>query len=270
VLVVGAEKMNDVDSAVSTKFLAAAANYANEYGSTFPGLYALMAQAHMQQFGTIREHLSAVAVKNHEHSFSNPQAQYHKHFTLEQVSKSMPVADPLRLLDCSPITDGAAAVVLSSRKVRQKPSIVGFGQGQDSMDIAHRTNLWELQATKKAATSAYQMANLTADQIPVAEVHDCFTIAEILATEDLGFFEKGKGGVAVQTGKTTHGGTVVINPSGGLKACGHPVGATGVKQVAYLANLLEKGEYPYALAHNVGGSGATAVVHILKNNKKNK
>lgn len=264
VLVVGAEKMNDADSSLTTQYLAGAANYGAEFGSTFPGLYAILANAHMSEFGTTRDQLSAVAQKNHLHSFDNPQAQYHKSFTIEQINKSILVADPLRLLDCSPITDGAAAVVLSSKKVKGKVQIIGRGHGQDSLDLANRQSLTELQATKKAAQQAYQSANIKAQDIEVAEVHDCFTIAEILATEDLGFIEKGKGGQAALDGETTYEGKIVINPSGGLKASGHPIGATGVKQVAYLANLLEQGKFKLALAHNVGGSGATAVVNILK------
>ncbi|NCN87758.1 MAG: thiolase domain-containing protein [Candidatus Pacebacteria bacterium] len=267
VLVVGVEKMNDADSSLTTKYLAAAANYSTEFGSTFPGLYAMLANAHMREFGTTRSQLSAVARKNHEHGFANPQAQYHKHFSLDQISNSIPVADPLRLLDCSPITDGAAAVVLTTKKIKDKNKkravIIGRGHGQDSLDLANRESLVEIQASTKAAKQAYQMSGLSAQDIEVAEVHDCFTIAEILATEDLGFFKKGDGGRAAETGKTTYGGEVVINPSGGLKASGHPVGATGVKQIAYLAKLLEENKFTKALSHNVGGSGATAVVHIL-------
>lgn len=267
VLVVGAEKMNDADSSLTTKYLAGAANYSTEFGSTFPGLYAILAQAHMNEFGTTRDQLSAVAAKNHLHGFDNPQAQYHKKFTIEQINMSIPVADPLRLLDCSPVTDGAAAIVLSGNDVKGKAQIIGRGQGQDSLDLAGRKNLTELNATKKAAKQAYQSAKVKAGDIEVAEVHDCFTIAEILATEDLGFFKKGEGGDAAIKGKTTYGGEVVINPSGGLKASGHPIGATGIKQVAYLAKLLEHGKFKLALAHNVGGSGATAVVNILKIDK---
>jgi acetyl-CoA C-acetyltransferase len=267
VLVVGVEKMNDADSSLTTKYLAAAANYTTEFGSTFPGLYAILANAHIKKFGTTRSQLSAVAKKNHAHGFDNPQAQYHKYFTIDQISNSIPVADPLRLLDCSPVTDGAAAVVLTTKQLKKKKGnraiIIGHGHGQDSLDLASRGSLIELVATTKAAKQAYQMAGLTAEDIEVAEVHDCFTIAEIFALEDLGFFKKGDGGKATEKGYTTYGGKVVINPSGGLKASGHPVGATGVKQIAYLAKLLEEKKFTKALSHNVGGSGATAIVHIL-------
>jgi len=265
VLVVGVEKMTDIDSALATKYLSGAAFYGQEYGSTFPGLYGLLAGAHMQKYGTTRDQLSAVAVKNHLHAFDNPNAQYHKKFSLDQISQSQLVADPLRLLDCSPITDGAAAVVLTTKEVKGLAKINGFGHGQDSLDLAGRQSMTSLEATKTAARLAYKMSNLSAQKIQVAEVHDCFTIAEILAYEDLEFVGAGEGGKLVATGKTTYGGQVVVNPSGGLKAGGHPVGATGVKQIAYLAKILAQGQFETALAHNVGGSGATSVVHILTN-----
>jgi acetyl-CoA C-acetyltransferase len=316
VMVLGVEKMTDSNSGEATKILSSASDYDFEYGSTFPALYALLAKAHMHKFGTTRKHLSAVSVKNHRHALNNSKAHFQKLFSLDQVSKSSMVADPLRLLDCSPVSDGASAVILSTkdfgkvltdgsggsakRKVagiagsgtgkisyENKPKIIGFGHAQDSLDLANRETLTSLKATKKAVREALVKANesqenLTIKDIKVAEVHDCFTIAEILAIEDLGFFKKGEGAKATLEGKTTFGGDVVINPSGGLKACGHPVGATGVKQVAYLAELLEKGFskngdevgggnkekikiFPkYALAQNVGGSGATVVVHILE------
>jgi len=264
VLVVGVEKMTDVSSEMATHILSGATDVHLEAGSTFPALYALLAQQHMAEYGTTREQLSAVAVKNHLHALENPEAQFHKKFTLDQVSQSLLVADPLRILDCSPISDGAAAVVLTSHPSSGSPQILGWGQGQDSIDLANRASLTTLQATKTAAKHAFARAKLTPTDIQVAEVHDCFTIAEIFAIEDLGFVPKGSGGAATLDNRTTTSGNVMINPSGGLKACGHPVGATGVKQVAYLAKLLKQGQYQVGLTHNVGGSGATAVVHILK------
>lgn len=263
VLVVGVEKMTDVEGDLATRYLAGAAHFAQEYGSTFPGLYALLTQAHQQQYGTTREQLSSVAVKNHRHAFDNPTAQYHKQLTLDQVSQSQLVADPLRLLDCSPLTDGAAAVILTTKDLKNQVEVAGFGHGQDSLDLAHRSSLTSLAATQAAAQAAYQMAGLTAANIQVAEVHDCFTIGEILACEDLGLVAAGQGGPTTLSGQTTHGGQIVINPSGGLKAGGHPVGATGIKQVAYLTKLLRADQFATGLAHNVGGSGATSVVHLL-------
>jgi acetyl-CoA C-acetyltransferase len=260
VMVVGVEKMTDVSASETTRILASAADAQTEYGSTFPGLYAILAQQHMLTYGTTREQLSAVAVKNHAHALNNPKAQFHKSFTLEQVSNSQLVADPLRVLDCSPISDGAAAVILSRQPVKGRAQIIGFGHGQDSLDLAGRASLTSLAATKRAADQAYTQAGMSPQQIQAAEVHDCFTIAEILAAEDLGFARPGE--TANHTPKKP-----IINHSGGLKACGHPVGATGVKQIAYLAHLLETQQYQTGLTHNVGGSGATAVVHILKGTK---
>lgn len=263
VMVVGVEKMTDVSAEDTTHILSGAADSQTEVGSTFPALYALLAQLHMTTFGTTREQLSAVAVKNHLHALDNPHAQFHKKFTIEQISASQCVADPLRILDCSPISDGASAVILTTRPIAHKTKIIGFGHGQDSLDLAHRKDLLSLDATQKAVQQALLQSELKIHDIQAAEVHDCFTIAEILAVEDLGFVAKGQGGPATLSQQTTYGGKVVINPSGGLKACGHPVGATGVKQVAYLAQEIEKEKFTHALAHNVGGSGATAVVHIL-------
>ncbi len=279
VLVVGAEKMTDLSSGDTTRILASASEFQKEYGSNFPALYALLAQAHIKEFGTTRKQLSEVASKNHKHAVTNKKAQFRREISAEIISKSMQIADPIRLLDCSPVSDGASAVILTSKDIKKylgKTEIIGFGHGQDSLSLADRESLTQLLATKKAAKIAYKEAGVSAKDISYAEVHDCFTIAEILASEDLGFIKKGQGGVAVTQGKTTYGGTVVINPSGGLKACGHPVGATGVKQIAFLANLLEqkflgqseKNKPTFALSHNVGGSGATAIVHILKSRTK--
>ncbi|MBD3250823.1 MAG: thiolase domain-containing protein [Candidatus Pacebacteria bacterium] len=268
VLVVGVEKMTDAGTTQTTEVLAMAADYYQEYGSTFPGLYALLAQTHIEQFGTTRQQLSAVAQKNHSQALDNKKAQYRREFSLEQISNSNLVADPLRLLDCSPISDGAAAVVLTTGAGEASPKskrtqIFGFGHGQDSLDLASRGSLTELGATVRAAQAAFRSAGLKPEEIEAAEVHDCFTIAEILAIEDLGFFEKGQGGPATLAGQTGWEGQVVVNPSGGLKAFGHPIGATGVKQIAYLDKLITEGKIETGLAHNVGGSGATAVVHIL-------
>lgn len=293
VLVVGVEKMTDVSPSVATQVLATAADMQNESGSTFPGLYALFAQAHAEKYGTTREQFSAVAVKNHLYAVDNEYAQYRRKITFEQVEQSALVADPLRLLDCSPITDGAAAVVLQRVSSDEKATaqankkavfITGQGHAQDTLDIASRNNLTKLQATVKAGKQAYTQAGISAQEIQVAEVHDCFTIAEILASEDLGFYEKGAAGPAVvaaakqllkgnksnkENRENNELHKPIINLSGGLKACGHPVGATGVKQIAYIAELLESGKFKTGLTHNVGGSGATAIVHILQTDLKN-
>ena len=263
VLVLGVEKMTDVSGSQASAILATAASREKEYGSTFPALYAVLADYHMHRYGTTREQLSSVVVKNHLHAFSNPQAQFHKKFTLEDVANSAIVASPLRLLDCSPISDGVAAVILSSKKSNRKTQILGFGHAQDTLALQDRQDLGKLVATQKAAKQAFNQAGLSQKDIQAIEVHDCFSIAEILATEDLGFFSKGQAAKAIAKGQATYGGLVIVNPSGGLKACGHPVGATGVKQVAFLASLIEANQFDRALAHNVGGSGATAIVNIL-------
>ena len=267
VLVVGVEKMTD--GADVTSVLSAAAHQAKEYGSTFPGLYALLAKAHMEKYQTPRRALSMISAKNHTHALTNKKAQFRRRISPEMVEASVVVADPLTVLDCSPVSDGAAAVVLSVKKPKKRSvQVTGFGQGQDSLDLTDRKSLTSLQSTKTAAKKAYTMARCKPNDIQVAEVHDCFTIAELLAMEDLGFCKPGSSAQAVLDLQTTlenrNKKLPVINHSGGLKACGHPVGATGVKQVAYLYELLSEGDFSKALAHNVGGSGATAVVSILE------
>ena len=279
VLILGIEKMTDYKpEEVAQALMAAGSDEERKAGLTFPGLYALMAQAHMEKYGTTEEEMAAVAVKNHFHACLNEKAQFKKEITIDDVLKSAKVADPLKLLDCSPISDGAAAIILSSKfKVqssRDKPVFIAASAvATDTLALADREDLISLKATKKAARKAYQMAGLGPEDIDLAEVHDCFTIAEIMAMEDLGFFEKGKAGQAILKGETKIGGKgPIINSSGGLKAGGHPVGATGVKQIVEVFNQLSgqagkrqvKGA-KIGLAHNVAGSGALAVVHILSN-----
>lgn len=274
VVVLGIEKMTDhKPEDVASALMGAGSEEERSSGITFPGLYAMIARVHMREFGTTEEDLAAVAVKNHYHATLNPNAQFHAEITVEQVMKSSRIADPLKLLDCSPISDGAAAVVLSSVPTPRGVRVVASAVETDSLGLAQRKTLTELSATVRVSRKAYGIAGITANDVDVAEVHDCFTIAEILAAEDLGFFPKGKAAAAIRTGAVTLGTAkgIVMNPSGGLKGCGHPVGATGVKQIAELVEQL-RGEAGtrqvkgarVGLAHNVGGSGATAVVHILK------
>lgn len=280
VVVLGVEKMTDhKPEHVASALVGAGTNEERIAGATFPALYALLARNHMEKYGTTEEQLAAVAIKNHYHASFNPNAQFHNLLTVEQVMKSSCVADPLKLLDCSPISDGAAALVLTSANLKSQNSnsnkvvIVASTVATDTLGLHHRNSLTELKATKEAAQKAYQQAGIKPSDIDIAEVHDCFTIAEILAMEDLGFYQKGKAALAITAGETTLGGSkqLVVNTSGGLKACGHPVGATGVKQIVELVEQLRgncgKRQATGArigLAHNVGGSGATAVVHILK------
>ncbi len=274
VVVLGIEKMTDhKPEDVATALMGAGSEEERVAGATFPGLYAMLARIHMKEFGTTEEQLAAVAVKNHFHASLNPNAQFHNTLTAEQVMKSSRIADPLKLLDCSPISDGAAAVVMSARKTPRAIGIAASVVATDTLGLAQRKSLIELMATREASQKAYAIAGITAKDVDVAEVHDCFTIAEVLAMEDLGFFAKGKAAAAIAGGKTTigNGKHVVVNPSGGLKGCGHPVGATGVKQIVELVEQLrgsagkrQVAKARVGLAHNVGGSGATTVVHILK------
>ncbi|MCJ7739789.1 thiolase domain-containing protein [Candidatus Microgenomates bacterium] len=272
VLVLGVEKMTDhKPEEVAQMLMGAGTDAEREAGATFPGLYAIMARCHMQKYGTTEEDMAQVAVKNHYHASLNSHAQFVFPVTLEKVMKSPKVADPLKLLDCSPITDGAAAVILTKIK-NNEVNIIASAVATDTLGLSEREDLTGLKAVRVASQKAYQMAGISPKEIDVAEVHDCFTIAEIMAMEDLGFFEKGKAARAITSGKTKLGGSgPIINTSGGLKACGHPVGATGVKQIVEIYNQLKgiagrkqvEGA-KIGLTHNVGGSGATAVVHILK------
>lgn len=278
VLVIGVEKMTDVSADESTSILATAADqeYEAMSGITFPGLYAMIATRHMHEYGTTIEQLAAVSVKNHRHASKNPNAQFPFPVTLEQVMQSAPVALPLRLLHCSPITDGAAAVILcpadKARSYTSTPvKVIGSGQATDSIALHGRKDITTLTATVEAAKAAYKMAGIRPEDVDVAEVHDCFSIAEICITEDLGFVKKGQGGPAVADGLTDYGGKVVVNPSGGLKGKGHPVGATGVAQVCEIVEQLRgsAGERQVVnaqigLSQNMGGSGGSAVVHVFE------
>jgi acetyl-CoA C-acetyltransferase len=279
VLVGGVEKMTDVTTGGATFALSTAADQEYEcyHGVTFPGLYALIARAHMHKYGTTREQLAMVAVKNHKNGAKNPLAQYPFEITIEDVLKSTLVADPLRLLDCSPITDGAAAVILCSvelaKEFKKDPiiKIIGSGHATDYIALHSREDITWLSATEKAAKRAYKMANKTPKDIDFAEVHDCFTIAEICVTEALGFFEKGMGGEAVEKRLTDLDGRIPINPSGGLKSKGHPVGATGIAQVIEVVKQFreEAGERQVknariALTQNMGGTGGSTLVHIFE------
>jgi Acetyl-CoA acetyltransferase len=269
--------MTDVGAEKAMDALASAADreWEAEVGATFPGLYAMMARAHMHELGTTREQLAQVAVKNHYHGSMNPRAQFRNKITIDTVINSPLVADPLRLFDCSPITDGAAAVVLvpaeRAKEFTDTPIYVkAAAQASDTISLHDRRSLTSIDATTIAADRAFKMARLQRSQIDVAEVHDCFTIAEIMAIEDLGFFEKGAGGPVTLAGDTAIGGKIPINTSGGLKACGHPVGATGIKQAVEIVEQLRgdagKRQVDGAevgLTHNVGGTGGTVVVHIL-------
>lgn len=277
VVVGGVEKMTDVVTERTTQTLATAADQEWEafMGMTFPGLYAMMARRHMHEFGTTREQLALVSVKNHANAKHNPYAQFHMDITVEDVLNSPMVADPLRLLDCSPITDGAACVILASEKKAKEFTdspvyVTGSGQASSTISLHSRKRIPVVDSTINAGKEAYRRAGKSPKDIQVAEVHDAFTIGEIVAIEGLGFVEIGKGGKATEEGETQIGGRIPVNTSGGLKAKGHPVGATGVAQAVEIALQLRgeaKGRQVDAdvgLSHNVGGSGGTAVIHIYE------
>ena len=278
VVVGGVEKMTHRTTAEVTEYLAMASDFPFEQwnGITFPGLYALMATAHMHKYGTTEEHLAKVAVKNHHNGTLNPKAHMQKEITIEKAMSSKLVAWPLTLYDCSLISDGASCVILSHPDIAKKLTdtpvhIIGSGQASDSIGLYDREEVTSLKAARLAGQCAYKMAGLEPKDLDVAEVHDCFTIAEILAYEDLGLCNSGKGGNMIDEGTTEIGGKIPVNPSGGLKSKGHPVGATGTAQ-AYeiylqLTGQAEKRQIKGAeigLSHNVGGSGATASVHIYR------
>jgi len=279
VLVVGAEKMTEVSTAAVTDVLGRAGDFMWEYpfGMTFPGYYALIARAHMAKYGTTEEQLSMVAVKNHHYGALNPYAHMRKEITLDKAMNSFTVADPLKLYDCCLISDGAAAVILASEKLARSLSknpvwISGLGLGTDTISLADRRDITTLDATVEAARQAYDMAGIAPKDVDVAVVHDCFTIAEVAAYEDLGFCAKGEGGKLIEEKRTYIGGDIPINIDGGLKSKGHPIGATGVAMAAEIAKQLrgeaESGrQVPDArigLSHNVGGNGQHAVVHIFQ------
>jgi acetyl-CoA C-acetyltransferase len=278
VLVSGVEKMTDVGGDEATYALGTAADQEYEcyHGLTFPGLYALIARAHMEAHGTTREQLAMVSAKNHHNGSMNPNAQFPFEVTVEQVINSVKVAEPLNILDCSPITDGAAAVIIcpvEMAREMEKPvvKIIGSGHATDSIALAQRKDITWLEATYLAGKRAYDMAGLKPENIDLVEVHDCFTIAEICVIEALGFVEKGRGGVAVEAGETALDGRIPVNTSGGLKSKGHPVGATGIAQVIEVVEQLrgEAGDRQLqdpkiGMTQNMGGSGASTVCHIFE------
>lgn len=275
VLVLGIEKMTDhTQDDITNALMSAGSDEERSTGVTFPGLYALMARVYMEQYGASEEMFAGISVKNHFHGSLNPKAQYQSKISVETVMRSGKIADPLKLLDCSPISDGAAAIVITGDKELGKSAvkIIASEVGTDSLSLSERKSLTSLNSVVEAAGRAYIRANLKPDDIQVAEIHDCFSIAEAIATEDLGFSKRGRGASDISSGKyTLNQGRLITNPSGGLKACGHPVGATGIKQIVELVEQLsgtagarQVKNAEIGLAHNVGGSGAVAVIHILK------
>ncbi|MDD5427078.1 MAG: thiolase domain-containing protein [candidate division Zixibacteria bacterium] len=280
VMASGVEKMTDCSGDDATAALAMAADQEYEVfnGATFPGLYALMAHAHMARYGTTRQMLSAIAVKNHKNGAKNPVAQYPFEITIEGVEKSVMIADPLHILDCSPITDGAAAVIVTTEEIARKLGkpyikVLGSGLATDTIQLAHRADLTTIKASTLAAERALKMAGKTIRDVQFAEVHDCFTIAELVILESIGVYKPGQAGPAILAGETALEGKFPVNSSGGLKSKGHPVGATGIAQIAevykQLTGQAEKGRQipgspKIGMTQNMGGSGASSVVHIME------
>ena len=278
VLVVGVEKMTEVPTSLATDIMGRGGDATWEYpfGTTFPGYYAMIANAHMAEFGTTEEQLAMVAVKNHYYGSLNPYAHMQKPITLDKALASFTVAHPLKLFDCSLITDGAAAVLLASEEkakaLSKKPVwVAGLGLATDTMRIGDRKSLTSILSSREAAKAAYRMAGVGPSNINVATVHDCFTIAEIVAYEDLGFCEKGEGGKLIQEKETYAGGKIPVNVDGGLKSKGHPLGSTGVSMAIEITKQLrgEAGERQVknaetGLTHNVGGTGQVVAVHIFR------
>ncbi|MFX1510985.1 MAG: thiolase domain-containing protein [Promethearchaeota archaeon] len=270
VMVIGAEKMCDLSTPLVTELMSRAGDLAWEYpfGVSFPGFYALFASRHMAEFGTTRDQLSMVGVKNHKYGYLNPLAHLRKQVTLEEAKKSIHIVYPLNLYDCSLISDGAAAMILASEeKAKQLTDdpiwITAIGSGGDHNMVADREVLTGLIGAQMASRTAYEMAGIKPQDIDVACVHDCFTIAEIMAYEDCGFCDKGEGGKFIEEGRSELDGDVAVNVDGGLKSKGHPVGATGVAMGVELTKQLrgkadtgrQRADAEIAMSHNVGQSG---------------
>jgi acetyl-CoA C-acetyltransferase len=281
-LAVGVEKMTEVDTPTSVELIGRAGSYTWEfenYGMTFPAYYALYAVAHMNRYGTTEEDMSRVSVKAHRYGAMNPLAQFQKEITLEKAMGSPVVAWPLKLFDACPLSDGSAAVILASEEAAKKLTdtpvwIKGVGYSTDTANLSRREDYVGLGAAVEAARRAYSMAKVGPGDIDVATAHDCFTIAELMAYEDLGFCKKGEGAKMIRDGETEIGGRIPVNLDGGLKAKGHPIGATGVSMAVEITKQLrnEAGKHQapikdgIGLVHNVGGTGHYAYVTILSRN----
>jgi acetyl-CoA C-acetyltransferase len=278
VLVGGAEKMTHRTTTEVTEYLAMASDYPFEQwnGITFPGLFALMATARMHKYGMTQEQMAMVAVKNHSNANLNPKAHLHKLIAVKDVLDSKVIAWPIKMYDCSLITDGASCAIITRPELAKKftdmpVQIIGSAQASDTIGLYERQSLTSVLAANLAAKEAYKMANIQPKDVNVAEVHDCFTNVELMAYEDLGFCPPGGSGRLIENGETNIGGILPVNTSGGLKAKGHPVGATGTAQTyeiyLQLTNQADKRQVKDAkigLTHNIGGSGATAAVHIYR------
>ena len=274
----GAEKMTDVSDSESsyTVSMGSDEQWESKAGATFASLHAMMTQSHMQQYGTTREEMSAVSAKNHYHASMNPMAQFPFEVSAETVSNSGLVSSPLRMLDCAPNSDGAAAIVLCATEKAKKYGkksikIIGSGQASDTLSLHHRQHLNQMPAIKVAAKRAFKSCGKKVSDIDLIEVHDNFTISEIIALEEIGIFRRGKAAAKILEGETKLGGKIPTNTSGGLKARGHAPGATGIAQIVEVVQQLrgEAGvrqvkDAKIGMVENHGGTAATAVIHILE------
>lgn len=281
VLVGGVERctpQTGISTPEMTRIFVSAADrhYEQPTGITFPGVFAMLTQRHMHEFGTTEEQLAEVAVKNHAHGDRNPRAHFGKETTVEEVLDSPLIADPFRLMDCCPFSDGASAVIVVNPEYADSfedtVDVTGIGHATDIIPVADKETVTATQSARDAASQAYAQAGVSPDDLDFCEVHDCFTGAEVLATEALGLFEDGEGGVAAEAGRTALGGEIPVNPSGGLKAKGHPIGATGTAQIVELTEQLrgDAGDRQVdnasaGLAHNLGGDTGTTLVTIMEN-----
>jgi len=278
VLVAGVEKVTHTGTEWTTTYFSYCSDffYEGKAGVSFPGLFASMARAYLNEFNATEEDFARVAVKNHDNGLLNPKAHLRKKITVDDVMNSDVVASPLKLYDCCPFSDGASAVILCNQRFAKEHGgdyidVIGSGRGGSPAALQGREHLTTIPSTNIAATAAYKMAGITAKDVDFAEVHDCFTIAEVVDTEDLGFFEKGKGVEAVRDDQTSLNGQISINPSGGLKSKGHPIGATGVGQVVEVYDQLTGNarertvkDAKIGLTHNFGATGASCAVHIFR------
>ncbi|MXX20825.1 MAG: thiolase domain-containing protein [Cenarchaeum sp. SB0665_bin_23] len=277
-LVAGTEKVTHTGTEWTTTYFAYCSDFFHEgsAGVSFPGLFASMARAYLTEFDATEEDFAQVAVKNHNNGILNPKAHLRKKITIDDVMSSAVVASPLKLYDCCPFSDGASAVILCTEEFAKKVGgdyirVTGSGRGGSPAALQGREHITTIPSTVLASKAAYKMAGITAKDVDFAEVHDCFTIAEVVDTEDLGFFEKGKGVEAVREGKTTLNSDISINPSGGLKSKGHPIGATGVGQVVEVYDQLTDQAGPrtvndahIGITHNFGATGASCAVHVFE------
>ena len=278
VLALGVEKVTHTGTTESTTLFSYCSDFFYEggNGASFPGLFASIARAYMTKFKANEEDLALVAVKNHENGLLNPKAHMRKRITVDDVLNSPVVASPLKLYDCCPFSDGASAVIVCSEDFAKKSGreyieVIGSGRGGSPAAVQGREEIATIPSTVAAANQAYKMANISPMDVDFAEVHDCFTIAEIIDVEDLGFFPKGKAVKEIRDGATSRQGRIPINPSGGLKSKGHPIGATGIGQIVevyeqFSGKARERTikNAKIALTHNFGATGASAAVHIFK------